>query len=188
MQSERELANIHGTFYELPLEVVGMEARYTMMRPVATHNRQITDFCTWNGLLVLSGVKLAETSSEHIVRNESGDVALWLGGIDDLWKFGKPVGEGGVWKDTAVKANQRSDRFLMTGFDKKSVEMQADQNVNITLYVYTTHYLNTAVPYQTFSLKKGERLTHRFPEGYSAHWIEAIADTDCTATVWFRYD
>ena len=188
VQSERELANIHGTFYELPLIAVGAEPRYTMMRPVAMHNRQISDFATWNGLLVMSGIKTEAQTSEHIIKNASGDLALWIGGIDDIWKFGKPVGEGGVWKESSIKAGERSDRFLMTGYDKKTVEMTADKDTELTLYVYTAHYLEEAVPYKTFILKAGESLTHTFPEGYSAHWIEAETNKDCKATVWFRYE
>ncbi len=69
VESERELANISGTFYELPLYKVGKEPLYKMMRPVATHNKQITEFNTWNGLLVLSGVKLdAKECSRYPVR------------------------------------------------------------------------------------------------------------------------
>jgi hypothetical protein len=50
--SERNLANIHGTFYEIPRgDLIGD------IKPVATHHRQIKDFCTWRGLMVLTGTK-----------------------------------------------------------------------------------------------------------------------------------
>jgi hypothetical protein len=188
LQSEREMANIHGSFYELPLMAVGMEARYPMMRPVSTHNRNISDYATWNGLLLISGIKADGEYSDHIIKNESGDVAVWMGGIDDLWKFGKPVGEGGVWKDTEVKAGERSDWFLMTGYDKKTVELTADKDVNITLYVHVSHYTDKMVPYKTFEVKAGETVTHEFPKGFSAHWAAAEAAADCKATVWFKYE
>jgi hypothetical protein len=29
---------------------------------------------------------------------------IWFGKTDDLWRFGKPQGWGGVWRSTAVKA------------------------------------------------------------------------------------
>lgn len=188
LQSEREMANIHGTFYELPLKVVGMEARYPMMRPVSTHNRQISDYATWNGLFLISGIEANSDNNKHIIKNDAGDAAIWIGAIDDIWKFGKPVGEGGVWKDTDVKAGERSDKFLMTGYDKKSVKIKADKDVNITLYAHVAHYSDKTVPYKTFSIKAGEEMTHVFPDGYSAHWMEAEADKDCKATVWFIYE
>ncbi|MEM6377163.1 MAG: hypothetical protein AAF705_03060 [Bacteroidota bacterium] len=188
VQSERSLANIHGTFYELPLVVVGEEPVYPMMRPVATHNRQISDFATWNGLLVISGLQNDALASDHILRDNAGNPTLWIGGIDDIWKFGKPTGEGGVWKDSPVTAGERSDKFLMTGYDQKTVKMTADQDVELTLYADILHYLDEPVPYQTFQLKAGETLTHTFPKGYSAHWMSAEMNKDCTATVWFIYE
>jgi hypothetical protein len=186
VQSERELANIHGTFYELPLMTVGQEALYSMMRPVATHNKQITDYNTWNGLLVMSGVRLDAKSSPNIVRNK--EVALWIGGIDDVWKFGKPIGEGGVWKDTSVEANELSDRYLMTGYDAKTLELIADKNVEVQLFLHTTHYSNTVVPFKTFRLKAGVKTQFKFPVGFSAHWAQLKASDDCVATAWFVYE
>jgi len=187
LESERLMANIHGTFYEVPLLRVGEPPRYSMLRPVATHNRQISDYNTWNGLLAISGVRLDQTQSRHIFTHKNGKVAIWLGAIDDLWQLGKPRGKGGVWKNTKVRAGERSHKFLMTGYDQKSVSLEANQDVAITLYIYTNHYLDQAVPYKTFQLKAGEKRTHQFPEGYSAHWIAAEANKDCEATVWFTY-
>ena len=57
LNRRRMLANIHGTFYEVPFWIVGQAPLYTKMRPVSTHNKQISDFTTWNGLLVLAGLK-----------------------------------------------------------------------------------------------------------------------------------
>ena len=53
------------------------------------------------------------------IKSADGKLGLWFGAIDDLWKLGKPVGVGGPWKHTAVKAGKPSDAYLMTGYDKK---------------------------------------------------------------------
>ena len=53
--TERDLFNAHGTFYELPAENAGGFAK---LRPVATHNRRIHDYCSYRGLLIMSGVTL----------------------------------------------------------------------------------------------------------------------------------
>jgi hypothetical protein len=188
VQSERELANVGGTFYELPLFKVGQEPLYKMMRPVATHNKQITDFNTWNGLLVLSGVKQGEINSEHIYTSEDGKASLWFGGIDDLWSFGKPIGQGGPWKDASIKANEMSDRYLMTGYDSKTLRLKSDTDVVVTLIIYINHYLEEPVEYKTFNLKAGEETVHVFPKGFSAHWAQLKSDADCIATAWFVYE
>ena len=188
VESERELANIGGTFYELPLFKVGQEPRYKMMRPVSTHNKQISDFNTWNGLLVLSGVKKGAKESNHIYTSEDGETSLWFGGIDDLWSFGKPVGKGGPWKNTAIKANELSDLYLMTGYDKKSLRLKTDKDVTVTLLIYVNHYLEEPMIYKTFNLKADEEMEYLFPEGFSAHWVQLKADKDCMATAWFIYE
>lgn len=187
LESERELANVSGTFYELPLYKVGKEPLYKMMRPVATHNKQITEFNTWNGLLVLSGVKLNAKESDHIYKSDDGNVALWFGGIDDLWSLGKPVGEGGPWKNTQVKANQLSDMYLMTGYDEKTVVLESDVDTEFQLYIHINHYSDQPVLFKTFDLKAGEKITYKFPKGFSAHWAQLKSSKACKATAWFVY-
>ncbi|WP_146746581.1 hypothetical protein [Sinomicrobium soli] len=187
VESERELANIAGTFYEVPLYFIDQEPLYKMMRPVSTHNKQISDFNTWNGLLVMSGVRADAEASEHIYKSPDGKTALWFGGIDDLWSLGKPRGEGGPWKDAEVRAGELSDNYLMKGYDDKTLYLTADRDVKISLMVHFEHYLKEPVLYKTFEVKKGEKLEYEFPEGFSAHWVQVKADKDCKATAWFVY-
>ncbi|NQX39300.1 hypothetical protein SAMN05421820_102329 [Pedobacter steynii] len=178
IESERFMLNIQGTFYE-----AGRESGLVAIRPIATHKKKIVDFCTWRGLLVLSGTKLNAGADGHYFG--TGTNGLWYGAIDDIWKMGKPVGEGGVWKNTDVKAKTASLPYLMTGYDHKTVSITADKDVNITLEI--NFDLTGFYTYKTFALKAGQTLNHVFPAGFSAHWVKAIADKDCKATVWFKY-
>ena len=41
VESERQLANIHGTFYEVPLITNGAPPAWNLMRPVSSHSKQI---------------------------------------------------------------------------------------------------------------------------------------------------
>ncbi|MBO9620778.1 MAG: hypothetical protein J7539_17275 [Niabella sp.] len=178
-ESERFMLNAQGTFYE-----VGRESGFAAIRPITTHKKKIVDFCTWRGLLVISGTKKNAKPDGHYFGD--GGNGLWFGGIDDLWKMGKPVGEGGVWKDAEVKANAPSLPFLMTGYDKKSVTLSADKDVDVTLEVdfdLTGFHL-----YKTFSVKAGKKMQYTFPEGFNAHWVRAVASKNCKATVWFKYE
>jgi len=187
VESERMMANIHGTFYEVPFWIVGQPALYTKMRPVSTHNRQISDFATWNGLLVLAGLKPDAEESDHVYRSWDDKTSLWFGGIDDLWKFGKPVGVGGPWKNTDVKAGVPSDPYLMTGYDKKTLELTVDQDCTITVEVDVDHWTGFH-RYKSFKLKAGKKRTHEFPEGFAAHWVRVRSDQDVNATAWFIYE
>jgi hypothetical protein len=181
LESERFMLNAHGTFYE-----VGRESGYAAIRPITTHKRKIIDFCTWRGLLVISGTKSNAQADGHYFSNAAHSNGLWFGAIDDLWKLGKPVGEGGVWNNTTVKANTPSLPFLMTGYDKKTISLKSDKAVTIRLEVDTE--LNGWHVYKAIKVPAGKTIYHEFPAGYSAHWIRATVDKDCIATVWLKYE
>jgi hypothetical protein len=185
--TERDLLNAHGTFYELPANNAGGIAK---IRPVATHNRLVHDFCSYRGLLIMSGIVDASPdateANPHILRSDDGKAALWAGAIDDIWKLGKPRGHGGPWHLTEVKAKQASDPYLLTGYDKKSLTLETSTPTTITAQI-DIHGDGTWVDYQTFSLKKGETTTHEFPQAFSAYWIRFTSDKDTTATAKLNY-
>lgn len=186
VESERYLTNIHGTFYEIP-RADGSVPAYEQMRPVSSHSKQITDFCTWNGLLVLAGVRPDAKADGHVFADAEKGTALWFGGIDDLWQLGKPVGHGGPWKDLAVKAGEPSDPYLTTGYDRKTLTLRADRDVTVTIEIDVDHQSGWR-RYQTVPLKAGAEWTYRFPPAFSAHWIRFTTDADCTATAWLVYE
>ena len=186
LESERMMANIHGTFYEVPFWIVGQAPLYTKMRPVSSHKKQISDFTTWNGLLVMGGLKPGAQSSEHVYLSKDGGASLWLGGIDDLWKLGKPVGIGGPWKNSKVKAGEPSDPYLMTGYDQKTLVLQADKDCKITAEIDIDHWTGFH-PYKTFDLEAGEKTSFLFPKGFAAHWIRFRSSQDTRATAQLVY-
>jgi hypothetical protein len=181
--TERELLNCHGTFYEVPRANSG---GYRKMRALATHGKRITDFASWRGLLVLTGVLDDAPATDRLVRNADGSAALWLGEIDDLWRMGEPRGTGGPWQDTAVTANTPSDPYLMYGYGHKELALTSNNAATITVEV---DFLadNTWSIYQTFSLAAGESLTHVFPPGFHAHWVRVKSDASTTASALFTY-
>ncbi|MBN9383549.1 MAG: hypothetical protein J0H74_22515 [Chitinophagaceae bacterium] len=181
LESERFMLNIQGTLYE-----VGRESGFAAIRPVTTHKKKIIDLCTWRGLLVISGTKINAKPDGHYFQNPDGTNGLWFGAIDDLWKMGKPVGEGGVWKNTAVKARASSLPYLMTGYDKKKITLTADRDVNFTIEVNTD--LDGWHSYKNIFVKAGKSVEHIFPDGYNAHWVRVTADKDCMATAWLKYE
>jgi hypothetical protein len=185
--TERDLFNAHGTFYELPADNAGGFAK---VRPVATHNRRIHDYCSYRGLFIMSGIAAdAPKDNPHIIRSADGKVALWAGAIDDVWKLGKPRGNGGPWKDTAVKAGVVSDPYLLTGYDRKSITLSHDaaQPVNMRVEIDLTGAC-TWVTYKSFAVPAGRGETFEFPAAFSAYWLRVSADRDCKATAQLRYE
>jgi hypothetical protein len=186
IESERELANIHGTFYELPLVVNDKPPLFQKLRPISSHRKQIADFASWNGLLVMSGVGVSAKESTHIHKSDNGKEALWFGAIDDLWKLGKPVGVGGPWKASSVKAGDVSDPYLMTGYDKKKLILSADEPTEITLEINFDHFGYHS--YRTWKVVPGSSIEFEFPKGFSAHWARLATDSDCVVSATFIYE
>lgn len=184
--SERFLANLHGTFYEMP-RGAKQQPDFIHMKPVASHALQITDFCTWRGLLVLAGVRSDAASDGHVFGD--GQAKLWFGAVDDLWKLGKPRGAGGPWHKTAVRANEPSDPYLMTNYDRKSLTLSHDatEAVDFTVEV---DFLGNGFwrQYAQLTVKPGETLRHEFPEGFAAHWVRLTSGRDATASATFVYE
>ena len=191
--TERRLLNCHGTFYLLPLDQdvhgLGRVPGIAGAIPISTHRKRIMDFCSWRGLLVLSGTKHGAKADGRYFGAGDG-AGLWFGRDDDLWQFEKPTGRGGPWKDTLVKADQPSDPYLMTGYDRKTLELwhDAGKEVKFTIEVDFLRAGNVWRPYSTVTVQPREKARHEFPDGYSAHWVRIRADTGCKATAWFVYE
>lgn len=165
------------------------------IQPVCSHGKRITDFCSWRGLLVLGGVRQAAASSGARIIGGVSDTtagdpapAVWVGDIDELWKFPRPTGRGGPWHETAVTPDTPSDPYLMGGYDAKSLELAHDGTgtVRVTVEIDPTgdgHWFR----YAAFDVPAGERLTHEFPTGYLAQWVRFTADAACTASATLTY-
>ena len=185
LESERNLANIHGTFYEIPRSGFKVDPDWERMRPVSSHAKQIHDYCTWQGLLALSGVSADAIDDGHVFRGASGG-AVWCGAIDDLWQLGKPTGIGGPWKKSCVKAEVPSDPYLMTGYDHKVLQLSADRPVTVRAEINIDHQSGWH-HYKTFAVDPGDELGYTFPEAFSAHWIRFVCDKDCEVTAQLQY-
>ncbi|MGO3806932.1 MAG: hypothetical protein ACTJHT_11570 [Sphingobacterium sp.] len=183
--TERDLMNLHGTFYELPAENADGFAK---VRPIASHNLAVHDFASFRGLFIISGIT-PTGNSEHIIRSKDGKAAIWAGAIDDLWKLGKITGYGGPWDNTAVKADEHSDAYLFGFYDNRTLEIKhnASAAVNVTIQLDPTgsgEWMN----YKTLKVASRESVNFMFPKDIEARWIRFLSDTDCNVTTLLRYD
>lgn len=184
--TERDLFNCHGTFYELPAENAD---GYAKIRPVSSHNLRIHDYASYRGLLVMTGIEpKAMQNSGHIVVSDDRKAAVWAGAIDDLWKLGKPVGNGGPWKNTVVKAGQLSDPYLIGFYDRKNLKLSTQSKDPVTVTMEVDPVGNGPwMTYKTFSVKPGQTVSFDFLQGLSARWVRFKTDKDCVATAWLEY-
>lgn len=185
VEHERFLLDHHGMYYELSPWAYGN--RIWGVRPISTHLWVLGDFCSWRGMLVL-GADNASPSTGHNVLTAEPQSGLWFGKTDDLWSFGKPSGWGGPWWEDAVKANEPSDPYLMTGFDGKVLHLQnhGDNEVSVSIDVdirgdgtFGTHIVVDVAP--------GELQSYVFPSGFSAHWLRLVSDRTSVLTAQLFY-
>jgi hypothetical protein len=179
--TERLLMDAHGMFYELPAFSYG--GRIWGIRPICTHLRVVPDFCSWRGLFVMASDQIDHDQGQP----QSG---LWFGNLDDLWRMGKPAGWGGPWWNTPVRADEVSDPFLMTGFDKKAVHMTHDANEPVCFDIEIDFLGDGSwCRYHQIEVRPEQRyIHHEFPDGFSAHWVRVRVNRDCSATVHFMYN
>jgi hypothetical protein len=182
--TERDLFNCYGTFYELPaLNAAG----FSRVRPVSSHDLVVQDYCSYRGLLVLSGVNLGTAGdNRHIIRSNDGKTGLWVGVLDDLWALGKPVGIGGPWKDSKVTPNDPSDPYLMCGYDRKTLTLESLKACRITAEIDITG-MGEWHPYRTFELPGSEKIRYEFPDTFQAYWIRFQSDTAAVVTAQLEY-
>jgi hypothetical protein len=184
--TERDLFSCGGTFYELPAENADGFAK---IRPIATHGLKINDYVSYRGMLVMTGIDASKVSdNSHIFQSADKKCTVWAGAIDDLWKLGKPVGKGGPWVNTAVKANVPSDAYLFGFYDNRTLilSQQSKKTVEITVQIDPAGD-NTWVNYKTFKVNPNKQIIFKFPTSVQARWIRFVSTENTKATAWLNY-
>ena len=184
--TERDLLQAHGTFYELP----ALNAKGAIrMRPIATSDAAVHDYCSYRGLLVLSGIAPAAKDNLHLIRSDDGKAAVWVGTADDLWKLGKPRGFGGPWKNTAVQKGAPSDPYLMTGYDRKSLKLtnHGAKPVRVSVLLDVAGD-GRSTAYRTIEVPAGQEVVHAFEPSLNAYWVRFVADEDAVLSAQLTYE
>jgi len=102
-----------------------------------------------------------------LLASDDGKIGLWLGNLEDLWKFGPPRGEGGPWRDADVRAGEPSDPYLMIGYENKKVQLSHDRATAVRFTLEVDFLANgTWHTYQTVTVSLGETVTHVFPPAF----------------------
>lgn len=183
--TERDLFSLGGTFYELPAENADGFAK---IRPISSHNFLINDYASYRGMLVMTGLK-ADANSSHIVSSTDGKCKLWCGEIDDLFRLGKPKGEGGPWVDTEVKAGKPSDPYLLSHYDKKELTLtnKGKQEIMISIEIDPTGD-STWMTFDNIKLSPGQTIKKTLPRYYLGRWIRFTSNKDSIVSAWLIYN
>jgi hypothetical protein len=184
--TERDLFNCAGTFYELPSENADGFAK---MRPITSHGMRINDYASFRGMLIMTGIDpKALGNNKNIFTSADKKAAIWAGVIDDLWKMGKPTGQGGPWLNSPVAAGIASDPYLFGGYDARSVQL-SHQNAAAVEFTLQLDATGDGVwyDYKTITVPTGKTISHVFPASVQSKWIRVVANKDAVATAQFGY-
>jgi hypothetical protein len=186
VSTERDLFNCMGTFYELPAENADGFAK---IRPIASHNYRLNDYGCYRGMLVMTGINPSEAKDNaHIILANDGKAAVWAGAIDDLWKMGKPTGQGGPWKNTYVQANEASDPYLIGFYDKRSLSLSHDSREVVKFQIEVEPIGHGPwMLYKEFTVEPGKPFNYTFPDNFQSRWIRFKTDKATIATAWLDY-
>jgi len=183
VETEHYLMDIQGMFYEL--QPLAFEGRIWGVKPISQHLRIIPDYCAFRGQLALGGNQTTPNADNNAVVGQAQS-SIWFGKTDDLWSWGRPQGWGGPWWKSEVKKGVASDPFLMTGFTHKMLHLTANRAAAVDVEI---DFMGNGTwhRYETLKVPVEGYTKHIFPEGFSAHWIRLVPQTDCQATASFFY-
>jgi hypothetical protein len=88
-----------------------------------------------------------------------------------------------------VKKDQASDPYLMLGYEQKSLVLNHDQDEAVEFEVQVD-FLGTGdfATYSVIGVQPGQKLQHRFEDGFSAHWVRIVAKSGARVTAQFIYE
>ncbi len=155
--------------------------------PLCAPGRRIADFCLWQEKLVLAG-DFEDCVAGRTICSADGRVRLWIGSPGDLRKLGRPSGTGMVWKNATVQLDVPSDPFLMSGYDRKTLEIT---NHGLAACVFTIEVDPVGrgpwIKVASLVVQPGTSLRHEFPAGFAAHWIRLVPGNDGQVSATFTY-
>lgn len=185
--TERSMLSAAGTFFEFPRDISG---GVTGARPVASHDFAVTDFVSWRGILLMTGVKTgAKADGKHLF--DAGDAGqVWAGGIDDLWHLGKPRGTVLDFEGADVPANTPGDACLMHGYDKKTliVSHAGAEPLKLALELDVEGAGENFRRERTVTVEPGKTVEIKL-DGLMARWARLVPLADAKALkAGFRYE
>jgi hypothetical protein len=185
--TERDILHLGGTFFELPADNAD---GYAKIKPISSHQLQIHDMAAYRGLLVMSGAdpkKATSGNRTHI--SKDGQLALWTGVVDELWKLGKLRGKGGPWSNATIKAGEYSDPYLFGGYDQRMLTITNHGESNIILNLQVDP-LGTGEWFEaeTFSVPKGSSSSMRIAPHIQGKWVRFMSLHDGNVSAILNYN
>ncbi|HKL21509.1 MAG TPA: hypothetical protein VJ904_06865, partial [Tichowtungia sp.] len=156
------LMHMHGLFFDFPKTF--SSANFADLKPICSYYKMPTDYCMFNGQLVM-GKNDACTFRDPLILHKQSN--LWFGQLDDLYSWGSPHGHGGVWKYEDVAAGTFSEPFLVNGFSRITLHLKHSTEQAVEMEIQTSTGDNTWTSNRTVSVPT---------EGYHAEILNDLGD------------
>jgi hypothetical protein len=178
------LMNMHGTFFDLPPAFA--PGKTAGIRPLATHLHYTTDFCEWNGRIVLAGDDTSILQNLLAAKPQSN---LRFVTRDQLARdFGPRSGWGGVWVNDRVAAAEPSDPLLITGYPERCLHLVNDSPEDVTFSIESdAPGSGQWSEWATIRVAANSYAFRVLPADGAGDWLRLKADREARVTAQLHY-
>ncbi len=187
------LMTMHGMFWKFPAGFTGDHTGG--IRPRSAYLKVIGDFARWNGRLVFGCDDSAHKEFLNKRKAKGGiegpgqsNSNLWFTSLDKPDELGPGTASGAVWLEEEVKAGERSEPFLFSGWPKRTVWIANHGRSDVKFSFETDKNGDgnwTFLRSETVRAGGADRLS--FSKNESGEWIRVYTDHPTKASVAFAY-
>lgn len=120
------LMNMHGGWFDFPPTFSAADT--SGLRPIGAYAKITGDFAPWNNRIVFGCDDLAQSdftgnakaASKFKTQSQSN---LWFSSWNDITHLSNAYGNGGIWLNDHIEANQPSVPFLIAGYRDRNIHL-----------------------------------------------------------------
>lgn len=191
VDTERFLMDFHGGWFALSSFLDGPnqdpQISWPRIEPISRSYRTNTDFTIHNGKLLISGNQSSEQAgNKYPTTGQPQSTIVALDSSDDLFKYGKPMGSGYLWRAASVAPTELSDNMLMRGYDRKELHLYNGTATSVDVDVLiSTGGGNITYTYVRLTVPANDHAGTVLPNG---DWVRTRAIGACTSlSAWVEY-
>ena len=179
---------MHGMFWSFPRTFSSVNS--IGIKPRSTYLKVIGDFCRYKNRIAIG---CDDTANREFLnrRKAKGHLAapqsqsnLWFIEPEMLDQIGPVIGRGAVWLNDKVQANEPSDPFLISGFQKRALHLVTDQKAKLIIEIDTKGNGKWA---EFEEVEIDGYAWYRFDPDLNATWVRLrSANSLGKATAWFH--
>jgi len=188
------LMTMHGAFWRFPANFNPQQS--AGLEPRSNYLKVVGDFSLWQGRIALGcddSAKSEFLNKRHAKGSAGGpgqsNSNLWFIEPERLDRLGPVIGRGAVWMNDAVAAGEKSDPYLFSGYEERSLSLAhaADHPVRFIIEV-DREGNGSFTALREVTVPPGRLTCERFTDGDRGAWVRLVAlDAAPGAYACFQY-